>query len=250
MKQELKSRLNKAATVFPRLMPEQVAAPGPTRSSKAKNSNPGGRLSKGFAPERPGNVKSTVLSVENMSSFGSLYVDFLRVRRQVFVEDKGWGLPVVDGMEFDQYDTPFSRWIVIHEHGEILAGVRLIPTTAQCGIYSYMLRDAQLGLLDQIPPDILLVDAPVKKEIWEASRMFISANVPAHRRLVIQSILMADMVQTARELGATHVIGIVPAVWSRWLRRMDFQGFACGPRMKFGKDRSQAVLLKVVDQTH
>ncbi|WP_372884704.1 acyl-homoserine-lactone synthase [Shimia sp.] len=195
-------------------------------------------------------MKSTVLSVENMSSYGSLYVDFLKVRRQVFVEDKGWGLPVVDGMEFDQYDTPFSRWIVIHEHGEILAGVRLIPTTAKCGMYSYMLRDAQLGLLDQIPPDILLVEAPVKKEIWEASRMFISANVPSHRRLVIQTILMEDMVNTARDLGASHVIGIVPAVWSRWLRRMNFTGFACGPRMWFGRDRSQAVLLKVVDRPH
>jgi len=250
MKQELKSRLSKAATVFPRLVPEKVASAGPTSSASAKSKKTGTGLSGNFAAEKRGNVKSTVLSVENMSAFGSLYVDFLKVRRQVFVEDKGWGLPVVDGMEFDQYDTPFSRWIVIHEHGEILAGVRLIPTTAQCGIYSYMLRDAQLGLLDQIPPDILLVDAPVKKEIWEASRMFIAASVPAHRRLGIQSILMQDMVHTARALGATHVIGIVPAVWSRWLRRMDFQGFACGPRMRFGKDRSQAVLLKVADQAH
>ncbi len=250
MKQELKSRLTKAATVFPRLSSEPAVAASQTTPSWAKKNRHGAG---GGAPDPRigrGNVKSTVLSVENMSSYGSLYVDFLKVRRQVFVEDKGWGLPVVDGMEFDQYDTPFSRWIVIHEHGEILAGVRLIPTTAKCGMYSYMLRDAQLGLLDQIPPDILLVEAPVKKEIWEASRMFISANVPSHRRLVIQTILMEDMVNTARDLGASHVIGIVPAVWSRWLRRMNFTGFACGPRMWFGRDRSQAVLLKVVDRPH
>ncbi len=250
MKQELKRRLSKAANVFPRLMPEQNATPGQVLPVSKKDNRPKGRTHKAIAPEIRGNVKSTVLSVENMSSFGSLYVDFLKTRRQVFVDDKGWGLPVVDGMEFDQYDTPFSRWIVIHEHGEILAGVRLLPTTAKCGIYSYMLRDAQLGLLDQIPPDILLVDAPVKKEIWEASRMFISANVPAHRRLVVQSILMEDMIHTARDQGATHVIGIVPAVWSRWLRRMDFQGFPCGPRMRFGKDLSQAVLLKIAERPH
>ena len=52
-------------------------------------------------------------------------------------------------MEFDQYDTPQSSAVVVHEFGRVLAGVRLLPTTAYCGCYTYMLKDAQRGLLQE-----------------------------------------------------------------------------------------------------
>ena len=39
--------------------------------------------------------------------------------------------------------------------------MRLTPTTARCGIYSYMIRDAQRGLIDTIPHDLLYEEAPV-----------------------------------------------------------------------------------------
>ncbi|MCP9482912.1 N-acyl-L-homoserine lactone synthetase [Shimia sp. CNT1-13L.2] len=246
-----KSRLEKkGARVLPGLAPAHGDGESELVAAQAVLKGKAATHDKTSEVTDAGHVTCTVLSVANMSTYGNLYVDFLKARRQIFVEDKGWGLPEVDGMEFDQYDTPFSRWIVLHEYGEILGGVRMIPTTAECGMYSYMLRDAQLGLLDQIPPDILFIDAPVKKNIWEASRIFITGNVPAKRRLQVQTKLMEGMIHTARELGATHVIGIVPAVWSRWLRRMNLKGFPCGPRMQFGKDKSQAVLLNVVEQMH
>ncbi|MGB1208430.1 MAG: hydroxymethylglutaryl-CoA lyase, partial [Paracoccaceae bacterium] len=34
-----------------------------------------------------------------------------------------WDLPEAEDMEFDQYDTPQSRWIAIHDLGEVLAGI-------------------------------------------------------------------------------------------------------------------------------
>jgi len=183
-----------------------------------------------------------------MSSFGNLYVDFLKARREIFIDEKGWGLPMVDGMEFDQYDTPYSRWVVLHEYGKILAGVRLLPTTAKCGIYSYMIRDAQIGLLSEIPRDVIFFEAPVKDKLWEASRLFITNQVPATRRREVQGLLMKAMLETPRAHGATHLIGIVPSVWSRWLRRMDVKGLPAGPKLQFGRDKSQAVLLALTKQ--
>jgi LuxR family transcriptional regulator len=83
-------------------------------------------------------------------------------------------LPEVDGMEFDQYDTPMSRWVAIHEHGRVLAGVRLTPTTARCGVYSYMIRDAQLRTCwaARFRKACWTLPAPVEETTWEASRLF------------------------------------------------------------------------------
>ncbi len=112
-------------------------------------------------------MQVTTLSFDNLHAHGPLFADLLRARHRTFIEQAKWDLPAADGMEFDQYDTPASRWVAVHEGGCILAGVRLTPTTHRCGIYSYMIRDAQLGLLSTIPPNLLFQEAPVDPKIWE-----------------------------------------------------------------------------------
>ncbi|QIE47500.1 GNAT family N-acetyltransferase [Pseudohalocynthiibacter aestuariivivens] len=190
-------------------------------------------------------VQGTTLSFANMHQYGTLCANYLRARREVFIDHKGWELPQTEGMEFDQYDTPQCRWIVIHEHGRILAGMRLLPSTAKCGQYSYMLRDAQRGLLENIPRDILFLDAPVRPEIWEATRLFVSPTVGSKRRLLIQSILLKQMAAAARELGAKSVIGIVPAVFSRWMKRIGMSATPVGAAMSIDGDKIQAALMNV-----
>lgn len=190
-------------------------------------------------------VRATTLSFSNMHQFGELLVNYLKARHAVFIDRLNWTLPETEGMEFDQYDTPLCRWIVIHEYGEILGGVRLVPTTARCGIYSYMLKDAQNGLLEDIPNDVLFFKAPVEKRVWEASRLFIAETVPAHRRASVQSVLMQQMSRTGESLGASHVIGIVPAVWSRWLRRLGLGAVPVGPKFRIDGTVSQAALFNV-----
>ena len=69
-------------------------------------------------------MRATTLSFLNMHQHGELFVNFLRARRRIFIDDKQWDLPQVDGMEFDQYDTPRARWIVLHEYGEVMGGVQ------------------------------------------------------------------------------------------------------------------------------
>jgi acyl homoserine lactone synthase len=225
-----------AVLAFPELIPARPAGQvfrQTRRFFESRKTEPQPRL---------GHVNASVLSFLNMHLYGDLLVNFLRARKRTFIDRLQWNLPEADGMEFDQYDTPLCRWIIVHEFGEILGGVRLIPTTAQCGVYSYMLRDAQKGLLDQIPTDVLFFEAPVSKSIWEATRLFISEQVPATRRLQVQTTIMESLSKAAQELGATQVIGIVPAVWSRWLRRMDLGAVPVGPRFAIDGTISQAAL--------
>ena len=171
-------------------------------------------------------MQVTTLSYENLHNHGELFANMFRARRQTFIEHKNWDLPEANGMEFDQYDTPASRWVAVHEFGRVLAGVRLTPTTAHCGIYSYMIRDAQLGLLPSLPKDLLFEEAPVAPHIWESSRVFVSNDVPAKLRLRVQCSLIDEMVRSARDFGATSLIGIVPEHSPRLARRT---GIDCVP---------------------
>lgn len=189
-----------------------------------------------------GALRASVLSFTNMHEYGELLVNYLRARHEVFIERLKWNVPQTEGMEFDQYDTPMCRWAIVHEYGEVLAGVRMMPTTARCGVYSYMLRDAQKGLLEGIPTDVLFFDAPVEDRVWEASRLFITDSVPADRRHAVQALLMEQMSGIAQANRASHVIGIVPAVFSRWLRRLGLGAVPVGPRFSIDGTSSQAAL--------
>jgi acyl homoserine lactone synthase len=192
-----------------------------------------------------GRIRATVLSVGNVHLHGELYGDFLRSRKQVFIDTKLWDLPQSEGMEFDQYDTPQCRSIVLHEYGEVIAGIRILPTKARCGCYSYMLRDAQLGIIDTIPQHVLYEEAPIADNIWEATRLFISPEVPAKRRILVQSRLMQEMAAAAATQGATYVVGIVPYVFRRWLERLGMGALPIGPKFTIGEDISQAAMIDV-----
>ena len=124
-------------------------------------------------------MEATTLSYDNLHNHGELFANMFRARHRTFIQNAKWDLPEANGMEFDQYDTPASRWIAVHDGGEVLAGVRLTPTTARVGMYTYMIRDAQRGMLESIPSDLMDFEAPVDPKIWEASRIFVSASVPA-----------------------------------------------------------------------
>ena len=195
-------------------------------------------------------MQTTTLSFQNIHVHGALFTDILRARRESFIVHRKWDLPEVDGMEFDQYDTPQSRWIAVHHLDQVLAGIRMTPTTAKCGIYSYMIRDAQLGLMDTIPQDLLYEDAPVSERTWEASRVFVSHEVPSELRGEVQAQLMGQMVKSAREEGATQLLGLCPRVWMRWMRRLGYQTEAAGPVLDIGGAANRVVLMNLRSNLH
>lgn len=166
-------------------------------------------------------MQSTTLSFANMHNHGELFANILRARRESFIVKNNWDLPETMGMEYDQYDTPVSRWLAVHDDtGRVLAGVRLTPTTARCGIYSYMIRDAQNGLLDSIPTDLLYDAAPVLSTTWEATRGFVVHDIPAGMRQRVRLQLVMQMLSTSREEGITKLLALLPSNWGRWAARI------------------------------
>lgn len=195
-------------------------------------------------------MEATTLSFQNVHAHGPLFANLFRARHKTFIQNARWDLPEADGMEFDQYDTPASRWVAVHSGDEILAGVRLTPTTHRCGIYTYMIRDAQRGLLDSIPSDLLNFEAPVSADVWESSRVFVSDTVPASDRLRVQMQLIHEMVLSARNLGASSVLGIIPEHSPRLARRVGLDCVPVGPVMDIGGSRSVCVTISMQTRLH
>lgn len=246
------SRAGSAASVFPELHPPAVpkerrekASTGVLNVFEVLRSN--AEKHKNNVENQKDYVRTTVMSFRNMHEYGDLLVRYLELRKSVFIDRLHWHVPQADGMEFDQYDTPFCRWVILHEFGEILGAVRLLPTTASCGVYSYMLRDAQRGLLEDLPTDVLYFDAPQNPRIWEASRFFITSAVSARVRSQVQKKLFEAMAATARNNGARYIIGIVPSVWSRWARRLNVGASPIGSQFSIEGTSSQAVLFQTSD---
>ena len=248
--------VRKSEIVFPRLKSQEdldrtrapeAAAPPRDASSTVVPSVPDRAPPGPSAAPARSEVISTTLSVRNMHEHGDLFFRYLQARRDVFIGQKGWHLPESEGMEFDQYDTPIARWIALQIDGRVVAGARIAPTTSLCGHHSYMIRDAQLGMLPGLPEDLLYDIAPVRPDIWEATRLFVSETVPSRDRLYVQKCLMLELSRAARSVGATHIIGIVPAVFQRWLKRIGMRARAVGPEMVIDGDRVQAALMNVTD---
>lgn len=195
-------------------------------------------------------MQTTTLSFANLHNHGELFANLLRARKQSFIDRNNWDLPEAMGMEYDQYDTPASRWVAVHEMGRVLAGIRLTPTNARCGIYSYMIRDAQRGLLDSIPQDLLYDEAPVAETIWESSRVFVSNDTPMKIRRIVHGHLITEMTRTARELGAAQVLCLIPASWPRWAKRCQLDASAAGRVMEIDGVKNQCVWLDLTRKLH
>ena len=196
-------------------------------------------------------MQTTTLSFANLHNHGELFANMLRARRELFIVHNKWNLPEALGMEYDQYDTPASRWVVVHDElGRVLAGNRLTPTTAKCGIYSYMIRDAQRGLLDTIPSNLLYEEAPVAEHLWESSRLFVSHDVPASIRRRVHAQLIAQLGNTVRSLGASHCLTLLAATWPRWAERVGVKMKAMGPVMVIDGVENQVVSMDFTQALH
>lgn len=196
-------------------------------------------------------MQTTTLSFENLHNHGELFANMLRARRELFIVHNKWDLPEALGMEYDQYDTPASRWVVVHdEFGRVLAGNRLTPTTAKCGIYSYMIRDAQRGLLETIPANLLYDEAPVSETVWESSRLFVAHDTPAAIRRQVHARLIQEIGSASRSLGASHCLTLLAATWPRWSKRVNVKMEAMGPVLTIDGIENQVVSMDFTSTLH
>ncbi|KAB7613280.1 N-acyl-L-homoserine lactone synthetase [Amylibacter sp. SFDW26] len=190
-------------------------------------------------------MQATTLSFNNIHTYGELFTNLLKARYESFSLGKPAETPGTEGMEFDQYDTPDSRWVAIHDAGHVLGGFRLTPTTAECGMYSYMIKDAQAGLSEAIPDDLLYVEAPCAPHIFEFSRFFITDGLPSHTRKTVQSRLLYALLETRQTLGVEIVLGLGSVSLGRWMKRSGLEIDPLGPIIEIDGKEHQSYIVNL-----
>ncbi len=77
-----------------------------------------------------------------------------------------------------------------------------------------------------------------------------SHDVPASKRLRVQMQLISEMVQAGRALGATSVLGLIPANSPRLARRVGLDCIPAGPVLDIGGSMSVAVNISMATKVH
>ena len=121
------------------------------------------------------------ISCENAHLFGSVFHSQFQLRYRAFIERQDYDVQIYKGMEYDQYDTPASHYLVYHTpDGRALGVSRLTPTTQGC-----MLKDLWPNMVE----DKELLDSA---QVWEGTRYCIDKDVePALRTTIIHEMAIA-----------------------------------------------------------
>lgn len=149
-------------------------------------------------------------------------------RREVFINQLGWELNTVDGMELDEFDGPDAVYVCSHDDDGQVSGVaRLLPTTAP-----YLMEKVfpQLWGGKQLPCD---------PKIWELSRFAAASPYPTgaieHQASAQHaSELLRNVMRVGSMLGAQTLVTVSPVGMERLLRMNGFFARRAGLPMKCG----------------
>ncbi len=189
-------------------------------------------------------LQVSILEMPYGLSRWNLVHDFLQFRKRVFIDEMDWQLNVYGGMEYEQYDTFDAVYVVAHRGDEVCGGARLRRTDAVSGTgaltYSYMIRDAHLGLLPGMPQNLCYETPPQSSEIWELTRLAAS-----HSSEVTKAILLgANRFLAGKGASECYFLGWPGFV--RMARSMKFSPRPLGPVVENGDGKFLAFTCPVV----
>lgn len=168
-------------------------------------------------------MRNIVFDMASMHLHGASFYDFLRLRKQFFIDELGWDVPTDGKVEMDQYDTPAATYSLVEENGRIIAGARCQPTETAWGIYTSMLEDAARGILADIPADLF---DPARKgpDYWEGTRLVISNEVTSVLgRTQCLAMVIDGLVRTIAAQGGKYLITLSPVALERSARLVGLQ---------------------------
>jgi N-acyl-L-homoserine lactone synthetase len=130
-------------------------------------------------------------------------------RHDVFVRRLAWSLPMIDGVESDQYDRGDATYFVASDDGgQVTACTRLLPTTAP-----YMLPELFPHLLGSMT-------APCDPGTWELSRFAASVQRGSNERLLALSQSAIDLLDSVLHFARRNAVTRLMLVTSLSVERL------------------------------
>lgn len=153
--------------------------------------------------------------IEGAKTPGSdpLFDAMFRDRKRVFVDLRGWAVPVIGGeFEVDQFDGPRTVYcIATDERGAHRGSIRLIPTI-------------EPHILGDVFPELCDGEVPTGPDIWELTRACPSPDLSAAERRKVRNALITAVVEYARHSRIRTYTCIAD---SGWLAQILAMGWDC-----------------------
>lgn len=159
---------------------------------------------------------------------GPIWFEHLKVRKRAFVDGQGWDVHHTNEVEWDQYDTPLTKYVITHDGGRVLTASRVLPCSFSGPNYSNMIRDAALGRLPNIPPGIVAT-ASTETTSFEATRFTADPSLPRRTKVDALRKNAINLIAHCERSGAKRVFALMPPGFVAWLRRADLNAHAVGP---------------------
>ena len=88
------------------------------------------RMGRGFLVPDFGAIEQIARAVALTVAQFDLVASFFQLRKQIFVDRMAWPLHHAEGIEFEQYDTFDTVYVIAHRDGRAIGGARLylLPT--------------------------------------------------------------------------------------------------------------------------
>jgi len=150
-----------------------------------------------------------VISYKNIAANADLFYSQFQLRHREFIDRQRYDVKVFDGMEFDEYDTLASVYLVYTRDNKTVLGCsRLTPLEYGC-----MLADHFSDLV----ADKSIFKAP---NVWEGTRFCIDKRLSPDDRRDICFALCAGYLEFGLSRGIDQIIGtmqtaILRSVWER-----------------------------------
>jgi acyl-homoserine lactone synthase len=156
-----------------------------------------------------------VIRRDNRHLYSEILQDYFRLRHQIYVVERKWSvLDRPDKREMDQFDTEETVYLLGLEGRSIVAGMRLVPTTAPT-------------LLSELFPKLSL-NGPVRRpDVYELSRIFVVPRRRGeHAGPRAEAVIQAAAMEYGLSIGLS-AFTIVLESW--WLPRLLDQGWVARP---------------------
>jgi acyl-homoserine lactone synthase len=156
-----------------------------------------------------------VIRHDNRHLYSDILEDYFRLRHQIYVVERKWAaLDRPDKREIDQFDTDETVYLLGLEGRNIIAGMRLVPTTAPT-------------LLSELFPKLSLSGPIHRPDVYELSRIFVVPRRRGeHAGPRAEAVIQAAAMEYGVSIGLS-AFTIVLESW--WLPRLLDQGWVARP---------------------
>jgi N-acyl-L-homoserine lactone synthetase len=140
------------------------------------------------------------ISLETAHLLGDALASAHRLRHRIFIERQRYQVPHHCGMEWDQFDTPATVYLLWRDEAmRVRAVARLIPTSLP-----YMIQ--------QLWPEMVRNrELPTREDVWEVSRFGIDRDLDRERRACVFGELFCAIAEFGLKQRISDYVFVTPA---------------------------------------